>query len=73
MRDLAKYLHDYGEASDDNFELRWQVSVRRKHVLEQMCKYLHRRILEVGYGWQSLGTELQAEELSKLNAIEPIK
>lgn len=73
MRDLQKYLHDYGEASDDNFELRWQVPVRRKHVLEQVRKYPHRRILEVGCGWQSLGTELQLGELSQLTIVEPIK
>lgn len=73
MRDLQKYLKDYGEVGNDNFELRWQVPVRRKHVLEQVRKYPHRRILEVGCGWQSLGTELQLGELSQLTIVEPIK
>ena len=55
MRDIQKYTSDY-ECMDDpanRFETEYQVVYRRKKVLEELKRYQHDTILEVGCGLDS--------------------
>lgn len=71
MRDIQKYTSDY-ECMDDpanRFETEYQVVYRRKKVLEELKRYQHDTILEVGCGLDSYVNYIT--EFKKAVVVEP--
>ena len=66
MRDIEKYQKEY--VSSD-FETEYQVRYRRKKVLEQLDKYPHDAVLEVGCGLEPLFKYI--DDFRKWVIVEP--
>lgn len=66
MRDIGDYAKKYIQS---NFENNYQVKYRRKKVLEEISKYAHRNILEIGCGLTSLAEDV--DDFNSFTVIEP--
>lgn len=69
MRDIIQYTQDYIK---DNFE-GYQVTYRRRKVIEVLKKYKHARILEIGCGMEPLFKYINEDEYDKYVVVEPSK
>ena len=71
MRDIQKYTSDYDCMDDpaNRFETEYQVVYRRKKVLEELKRYQHDTILEVGCGLDSYVNYIT--EFKKAVVVEP--
>lgn len=67
-RDITKYAEDYCEDSHYDFE-KYQVKYRRQNILEQINKYPHKTILEIGCGTEPLFEYI--DDYDKFVVVEP--
>ena len=51
MRDIEDYTNQY---KTDTFELEYKVPIRRKHLLQDLQRYPHDCVLEIGCGLESI-------------------
>ena len=51
MRDIEDYTNQY---KTDTFELEFKVPIRRKHLLQDLQRYPHNCVLEIGCGLESI-------------------
>lgn len=69
MRDIQQYTQDYLQP---NFE-DYQIKYRRKKIIEELNKYKHTRILEIGCGMEPLFQYLDDMEYEHYVVVEPSK
>lgn len=67
MRDIQRYAKDYIQSGFENF----QVLYRRKKIIEELKKYKHTRILEIGCGLEPLFKYIDNNEYERYVIVEP--